>query len=241
MNEAVSGGKAPLRGYAYLVDRRLEPLIEVLHGVSGESARITVNGYGALVMNAASALFVDVDVEEVASGGRTPSGGIAASGGTSDSPVHRGRDREAMAERPPIELGELLERRPELRFRVYRTRAGWRFLCTSHAFDPMSEEAHVLLTDLGADEKYAVLCRVQKCFRARLTPKPWRAKYRTPSVSATRGLRRTELQRYVDQTWRFATARHVGGAGYDETAAELRTLVEYHDRWTQAASEKPLA
>jgi hypothetical protein len=175
---------------------------------------VTVNVYGALVINAASALFADVDLVD-----------------------DELRDNEPV----PDEIGALVVRRADLGFRVYRTRAGWRYLCTTRLFDPSSEETRELLEELGADPKYVLLCRVQNTFRARLTPKPWRARHRSLQVSPTEGIARAELQNYVDRTWAYATARHVGRAGRDETLSDLLPLIEYHDRWTQSASDKPLA
>ena len=56
-----------------------------------------------------------------------------------------------------------------------------------------------------------------------------------------RAIAREDLQRHVDRTWKYATTRFVERVGPDETLPELRDLVEYHDRWTQAMSTKPLA
>ncbi|HEX9268993.1 MAG TPA: hypothetical protein VF998_04040 [Candidatus Limnocylindria bacterium] len=208
---ALRGGEEARRGYAYLVDRGLEPLVETIDGQPG-SARITVNVYGALVLNAASALFVDVDGAD---------------------------DNDASPRR--AKLDALLRRRTDLGFRVYRTHAGWRYLCTTDAFDPSADDTRALMNELGADEKYVLLCRVQRSFRARLTPKPWRAGLRHLDVSTTRAISRRVVQRYVDDTWRFATTQYVGTSGRDETIAGLGPLIDYHDRWTQATSTKPLA
>jgi hypothetical protein len=200
-------------GYAYLVDKRVEPLVDVL---PEQEARITVNGYGAIVMNARQALFADVDVLD--DQGSNP-----------------------RSEDPPAALARGLASRSGLGWRTYRTYGGWRCLCTNATFDPVSEEALSLLGDLGADPKYVVLCRVQRTFRARLTPKPWRAHQRPLAIAAGRDVSRGELQRYVDRTWRYATARFVKTVGPVEITPELNALVEYHDRWTQAATSKPLA
>ena len=151
--------------------------------------------------------------------------------------MHSGVENEP----PPASLSSVLAGRPDVAIRAYRTRAGWRLLCTNHTFDPAGEEARSFLTELGADAKYVLLCRAQRSFRARLTPKPWRAGQHALPVFPARAIAREDLQRQVDRTWMYATTRFVERAGPDETLPELRDLVEYHDRWTQAMSTKPLA
>ncbi len=69
----------------------------------------------------------------------------------------------------------------------------------------------------------------------------WRAGYRPREIEPGQGVARADVQRYVDRTWRYATARHVGGSGRDEPSLEVWPIIEYHDRWTQATSGKPLA
>ena len=215
LGAALSGSTADRGGYAYLVNRKTEPLVETLPGTTGAAARITVNGYGALVLNASRALFVDIDTND---DGENPS--------TSEPPAH---------------IVDAIGRHGGLRFRSYRTRGGWRLLCTSATFEPASSEAQGLLADLGADPKYVLLCRVQQTFRARLTPKPWRAQYPVREVMPGNSVNRAEVQRYVDRTWRYATARQVAEADPYAVAPEVWPIVEFHDQWTQAASGKPLA
>jgi hypothetical protein len=209
--DAISGATGG--GYTYL-HRRAEPVVDVLRGASGDTARITVNSYGALVMNALGALFVDVDTAD----------------------WNDPRDRET-----PRQLAAALARDRALAARTYRTAGGWRFLFTDRVFDPAAGETRAFLERLGADPQYVVLTRVQRTFRARLLPKPWRAKQRPLRISLSEGVAREALQRYVDRTWRFATARFVSEDGSGQTIPELVPIVEYHDRWTQAASAKPLA
>jgi hypothetical protein len=215
LEELFAGRSEALGGYAYLANKRAEPLVEVLRGAAGESARITVNGYGSIVMNATGALFADVDTDDL--GPQPPQEG------------------------PPRILADVLRLRPELAMRAYRTRAGWRYICTNRTFDPAGDDTRALLAELGADAKYVLLCRAQRSFRARLTPKPWRAGQPALSVFAGRTVARQDLQRLVDRAWMFATVRFVERLGPDETLPELGDIVEYHDRWTQAATAKPLA
>jgi hypothetical protein len=65
-------------------------------------------------------------------------------------------------------------KRPDLGLRVYRTLAGLRCLVTNVPFEPASPEAQSILRELRSDPLYTRLCQAQECFRARLTPKPWR-------------------------------------------------------------------
>jgi hypothetical protein len=215
LEDLLAGRGGALSGYAYLANRRAEPLVDVLSGPAGESARITVNAYGSIVMNTAAALFADVDTDDL-------------------GPAPR-------PESPPARLSAVLSARRDLAMRAYRTRAGWRYLCTNRTFDPTGEDAHALLAELGTDARFILLCRAQRSFRARLTPKPWRAGQRTLPVFPARAIAREDLQRHVNRTWRFATARFVEHVGPNETLPEMRDIVEYHDRWTQAMSTKPLA
>jgi hypothetical protein len=199
--------------YAYMVDRAIEPLVETVTDGPLDVGRVTVNSYGSVVLNAYRALFVDVD-----------------------------NDEGAPVADPTRALEELVRDRPELAFRVYRTHAGWRYLCTTQEFDPVGDGTRALLEQLGSDRKYAILCRVQRCFRARLTPKPWRAGSTRMDVLLTRALSRGTLERELRKTAGYAAARYertVGDAS--RVAPEIAPILEYHDRWSQSASAKPLA
>jgi hypothetical protein len=64
----------------------------------------------------------------------------------------------------------------EQSYSVYRTAGGCRVLCTSMPFPWTTHHEWALrfMKFLGADPQYMELCGKQKCYRARLTPKPWR-------------------------------------------------------------------
>ena len=68
----------------------------------------------------------------------------------------------------------VVARHPGMGLRLYRTANGYRCLVTHRTYDPASQECRELLEALGSDPLYIRLCRGQHCFRARLTPKPWR-------------------------------------------------------------------
>lgn len=207
--------------YAYAIDRRLEPVVETLAlAGAAEAARVTINSYGAMIVNARAALFVDVDTR-----------------GADDAPDDPAADELAAAR-----LRELVAREPALGFRVYRTRNGWRYLCTSRLFDPAAEESREVLQALGADSKYVLLCRAQRCFRARLTPKPWRIGARFFTVNPTEAGSRRRLESYLKKAAPFASAAftaEIGGAS--APLPELQLITDYHDRWCAALSGRPLA
>ena len=141
-------------------------------------------------------------------------------------------------------LDAVVRERPDLAFRLYRTPAGARYICTSRTFDPRSADTADLLQRLGSDPKYTLLCRIQRCFRARLTPKPWRAGKRPDRVIASpaNGISRGELERFLGSMAGYAAARFERAIGSEgEPLPEIAPLVAYHDRWCRASSDRPLA
>jgi hypothetical protein len=103
------------------------------------------------------------------------------------------------------------------------------------------------MATLGADPQYVKLCQVQKSFRARLTPKPWRIGMENPPVTfpyesaADEAAMRAWESRYEAASQGHATCRFVeemGGGGEDPQVTALRIL---HDDRTRATSGLPLA
>lgn len=209
--------------YPYPERVLVEPVLERVTAGGHEIARLTRNGYGATVLNAYAVMFVDVDTEKDSSN--------AATEALVDS-------KQAIAA-----LAALCDRRADVRFRVYQTRAGLRYLCTSRLFDPASGEAAEVLALLHSDQRYRLLCRVQKCFRARLTPKPWRCLQAAPPPSGLFGrLKAAASAAKAADPAHFAACRYletIGRAEPIEPAAQ--TIWEIHDRLAGAASPKPLA
>jgi len=84
------------------------------------------------------------------------------------------KEREEQQNKVFPVFAEFHQRYPELAFRVYETAAGYRMVVTNKTMDPRSEESGEWHKALKGDKLYARLCERQKCYRARLTPKPWR-------------------------------------------------------------------
>ncbi len=145
----------------------LEPVVSTLGLYDlADEAHCTVNGYNAVVLNSKNLLIADVDF-----GDRRLS---QWAGPTDIHPV-----LEALAQLHLLD-GESGTAFAKEQFRVYRTFAGCRVVCTSRPFAWAVDgwQAERLMRFLDADPKYAALCGEQKCYRARLTPKPWRVEDR---------------------------------------------------------------
>lgn len=137
-----------------------EPLLGELYFDGQVRAIITRNRYDCLVLNTDRLLIVDVDL-----GMPTPTKWRDCS---PNCQVALNQQQALVA------LGTIVEQFPDLGFRVYRTRNGLRYLCTTREFDPSDRNTYRLMQSLYADPLYAQLCRYQSTFRARLSPKPWR-------------------------------------------------------------------
>lgn len=232
------GCESELQRYGY-PDRpmREEVLREFHDGNGGLAAVQTRNSYGCFVLNTSGLVFVDVD---------TPEGGIA-----SFFRSFFGRqplDPQAALETQLREkLGQWVARHPGWRWRMYRTRAGVRLMAVHAPVPPEDPLVQQAFEHFGADRLYRALCRNQRCFRARLTPKPWRCAVDKPpsawpwrSAEAEAHFRAWEAE-YLAKVAPFGTCRLLGEFGAAPAAPEFAELIELHDGATRSAEELPLA
>ncbi len=155
--------------YPYGVRALREEIIQAVKDPSGQEVGIiTRNSYGALVLNAAQVMFADIDFPEAE---HSLLGGLRRLFGKAPA-----NDPEAKTLQ---RVHQWAQRNPGVGLRVYRTAAGLRCLFTHAVFDPADPSTQEMLHSLGSDPLYTRLCRDQECFRARLTPKPWRMQVRT--------------------------------------------------------------
>jgi hypothetical protein len=231
---------APPRAYAY-GDRPLrEAVVRSLAGKGELAAVVTRNAFGCLVLNTAGVLFVDVDLAEPPHGG---SGGWLGrlfgrgGGGPTEDP-----QASALAK-----LEDWLRRNPGYGFRVYRTRAGLRYLETSRLFDPSSDGVSTVLEKLGCDPLYVRLCRSQQSFRARLTPKPWRCGVGPPP---SRFPHETPDREAAFQRWlggydaaclRYAVCEALPSVGDVFVHPDVAPVLRVHDEASRSGSGLPLA
>ena len=102
---------------------------------------------------------------------------------------------------------------------LYRTAGGLRALVTHELFKPSDGPTLDVLDTLGCDPLYVRLCKTQECFRARLTPKPWRCGQSKPAVrwpwegEAQRDRFDRWLAAYTTSQADYATCRFLGELG----------------------------
>ncbi len=134
--------------------------------------------------------------------------------------------------------------------RLYETPMGWRVLVTHATFDPRSDEVRDFFQAIGADPTYRRMCFNQNCFRARVSPKPWRmgiTAHLRPRpgiwpVSAERLPARTQwVQHYEQQAKAYSACRFEASIGSSVICPKASPIVKLHDVLSRAQSPEPMA
>ena len=214
-----------------------EPVLQEIKNDAGETAAvITRNSYGCLVLNTARVMFVDVDLPEPKSSGLFS----RFFGKASAAPVVTESGALAKVE-------NWTRNNPDWGWRIYRTRAGLRLLATHALFDPESAASDGVFDALGADPLYRQLCKAQKCYLARLTPKPWRCGIRTKperwpflDARAEKHFQKWDAQ-YQSFAAGWATCELVKKIGSDEVHPAVQPVLKLHDEMTRLESKLKLA
>jgi hypothetical protein len=227
--------------YDYLERPLREEIIDSLRQGEDDIAVITRNRYGALVLNSSSVCFADVDFPELRYQGLVDAVLLFFSKSRRQQRMRAARDATVQAVR------DWAERNPQRSFRLYRTFAGLRLLFTDRLYDPTSAETVDLLTSVGSDLLYRRLTEKQECFRARLTPKPWRCGCRRPrnrypwdDADKERTYREWE-QKYEEKTTGYVTCQFVEKLGGGTLDARTNTIVDIHDQYACGETEAKLA
>jgi hypothetical protein len=237
LEQKVRAGE-PLHRYGY-GERPLRE--EITQGLSNDTGRevavVTRNVYGALVLNADNAMFIDIDFSDE---------------GTSSSTG--GESRWGFGKRAPSQEDQHVERitawagrYPDLGLRVYRTAAGLRCLITNQLFEPGQADTLDILRAFESDPLYVRLCQAQSCFRARLTPKPWRCNMNTPPARYPWENYDLEIryrkweQRYAQASRSYSVCKLVKQLGPQQVHPDVAAILALHDRMTGVDDQRPLA
>ncbi|CAM3043429.1 hypothetical protein [Vibrio neptunius] len=184
-------------------------------------AIISRNGYGAAVLNTSNVVFGDIDV-------------------FAPSFVDRflqlfGREKKDKSYY--LALIEAYQKRyPDLAFRVYETHSGLRFILTNKLYAPRDKFVDTLFSDLNVDPLYVHLCKKQECFRARLTPKPWRIGMPRPASRFPRSEQSSinEFQQWLGKynaaSVKATSAKYITSFGEHRPHQDVQTVIEIHDQ-----------
>jgi hypothetical protein len=228
-----NGGKGPRNGYGYSDRPMREPVLHEFPAPEGRArAVVTRNSYGCLVLNTTDALFVDVDEKP---------GGL---GGLFSGLFGK---RKTFEDTMKEHLETWCASHEGWGWRAYRTKAGIRLLAIHAPITPEDPVCQEVFHAFQADRLYQKLCVNQKCFRARLTPKPWRCGVERPRKSWPFADQEAEAEftRWEEEYRRkaagFAACRLLGQFGTPTPHAAIAEVVAFHDQATGALSDRPLA
>ncbi|MFQ3581135.1 MAG: hypothetical protein SNJ67_00760 [Chloracidobacterium sp.] len=232
----------PLGDYPGDIRPLREPVIQTLDAATGERvAVVTRNASGCLVLNTAQVMFIDLDFATA----------LAGEWHNSLTRVWnwlRGKPAPDAQERLLARIQDWHEREArDWQVRVYRTRAGFRLLVGQALFEPTAPATQDLLRRLGSDQRYARLCAVQACFRARLTPKPHRIGLarppgRYPWLTADDIERQRQWETiYASRIGQFAVCQWLCDLGPPNVHPMVYDIQRFHDAHTLPPTNKPLA
>ena len=238
--ERFRAGDRPQSHGGYYPNRpfREQVLQEIKDSAGQTAAVVTRNSYGCLVLNTARVMFVDIDLPEPKSTG----GFLKKLFGKPDLTPPNNPQSQAMAK-----IENWTRNNSEWGWRIYRTRAGLRLLATNGLFDADSAIVHGVFVALGTDPLYQTLCKAQKCFRARLTPKPWRCGIyskpeRWPWLDAKREKRFQKWEaEYQSCSADWATCEFIRHIGNPDVHPDVQSVLKLHDGPTRAESRLQLA
>lgn len=133
-------------------------------------------------------------------------------------------------------------RNPDCHLRVYRTPMGYRVLAMHKTYDPNGEDTVRFLKDLNSDPVYVQMCKNQHCFRARISPKPWRIGLERlgprpgvwPIKKERMPARNRWVAHYTSQAKKFASCRFEGSYGSSLVDARAEFVRAIHDEYCKA-------
>ncbi|MSR32878.1 MAG: hypothetical protein EXR99_15395 [Gemmataceae bacterium] len=147
-------------------------------------------------------------------------------------------------------LQAFLERNPNWLVSAYRTPAGLRLLGLHALFDPAGPEAAGFFDCLGVDSLYRSMCQRQRCFRARVSAKPWRIGIQAhlkprpgiwPIQEDLIPQRKLWVDGYESEAAKFAACEYVGDFGRGSVNAKAHAVKTLHDQLCQTGRNLPLA
>ncbi len=252
------------------------PIREEIVSRHGDSI-ITRNGYGARCLNTPDVLFVDIDLADKPSGAAAFEyiipllvvAGVAwalqrrwyvlAIGLIILFVVHLVRsirqrrntgDGADAGSAARARVAKFVAANPAWRFRLYKTPAGLRALAMHRTFQPDEPAVAECFAALGADPVYARMCLNQRCFRARVSAKPWRIGVRDhirpgngawPVAPGQQPARDRWIQSYEQAARHHSSCQYLESIGDSSEHPSARAVQLLHDELCRANTPLPAA
>jgi len=198
---------------------------EFVHREISSKSIITVTRYGALVLNTEELTFLDLD-------------DYAFSFWDLFKPIRKLPKKERIV----AKFKENLKKFPALGedFRIYETAKGIRIMGKFY-FDPKTPGFEKKLRLFNVDWLYLMLTEKQNCYRARLTPKPYRMPHKTIKIKSPLDCETDEYrswaQSYEQAAKQFSVVRLVETIGSDFSSDPI---VKMHDELCGLSRNKKL-
>jgi hypothetical protein len=133
---------------------------------------------------------------------------------------------------------DFVAKNPHWNVRVYRTPAGLRLLATHQPFEPDEAAVQDFFKAVSADPVYVRMCKNQRCFRARLTAKPWRIGIMEhmrprgvwPVKQDQMPIRQAWVKDYEARAEGYAACRYEDSLGSGDIHDAVRPVMDLHDR-----------
>ena len=236
---------------------------------------ITRNSYGALCLNTPDVLFADIDFEYaprfrlyllaflllmlLASIGAVYLGSWMILGvGVIVSLILTGLLGKGLfylqsklfgtpEQRAFASIQDFSQQHPTWHLRVYLTPKGYRVLAMHQTFEPKSDEAQLLFNAIHADPNYVRMCKNQNCFRARISPKPWRIGVNRlalgvwPVSEARLAIRENWVRDYQKQAENYASCKFVAQLGSQVTHMKAKRVQSLHDQYCKSDTRLDIA
>lgn len=225
--EKVQKIQRKIRGEKHLFDEYEAEIREEILRILDDHSAITRNRYGAQVLNVDQLMILDIDKPKPAFGDLF-------------------KKKDASSEKAKIfDMVRKLAATSKYQnfgFRLYETYQGARVIVVGRSFDPRDRETQKMMDEFNCDPLYTRLCVKQGCYRARLTPKPYRMNMHAFKVRFPREEDDSEFQQwlstYEGASRNYNVCRLVEQIGVSDA---LNDVIRLHDDISGVNFRQPLA
>jgi hypothetical protein len=216
-----------IKGEKHLFDEYEAEIREEILQIIDDHSAITQNRYGAQVLNAENLMMLDIDKPKPSLGNL-----FRKQDTTSDKARIFDMVRKLATTSKYKDFG----------YRIYETYQGARVIVLGKPFDPRDPQTKKMMDEFNCDPLYTRLCIKQGCYRARLTPKPYRMNMRAYKVKFPRDGDDREFQQwltnYESESRNFSVCQLIQQIG---TNHSLNEIIRLHDDITGVNYRQPLA